>query len=49
MLRGLQVACMVRVETEKSQRLQLQVTIASSDVNTTSGLKDVACQLLANV
>ena len=44
-----QVACMMRVEVEKAQRLQLQVTVASSDTNTTSSLKDTACQLLAYV
>lgn len=40
---------MVRIEVERNQRLQLQVTVASSDVSTTSSLKDVTCQLLANV
>ena len=40
---------MVRIEVEKAQRLQLQVTVASSDTNTTSSLKDTACQLLAYV
>lgn len=44
-----QVPVMVRVEVEKKQRLQFQVTVASPDGNTTSSLKDAVCQLLAKV
>ena len=40
---------MMRVEVEKAQRLQLQVTVASSDTSATTSLKDTACQLLAYV
>ena len=40
---------MVRVEVEKAQRLQFQVTVASTDGNTTSSLKDSICQLLAKL
>ncbi|CAK0759184.1 hypothetical protein CVIRNUC_002678 [Coccomyxa viridis] len=44
-----QVPVMVRVEVEKTQRLQFQVTVASPDGNTTSSLKDSICQLLAKL
>ncbi|BDA41202.1 AP-2 complex subunit alpha-1 [Coccomyxa sp. Obi] len=44
-----QVPVMVRVEVEKVQRLQFQVTVASTDGNTTSSLKDLICQLLAKL
>jgi hypothetical protein len=44
-----QVPVMVRVEVEKAQRLQFQVTVASTDGNTTSSLKDLICQLLAKL
>ena len=40
---------MVRIEVEKAQRLQLQVTMASTDPQTTASLKDVTCRLLAYV
>lgn len=40
---------MVRVEVEKLQRLQFQVTVASTDGNTTSSIKDIICQLLAKL
>ena len=45
----LQVPVMVRVEVEKAQRLQFQVTVASTDGNTTSSLKDAICQLLSKL
>lgn len=45
----LQVPVMMRVEVEKVQRLQFQVTVASSDGNTTSSLKDLICQLLTKL
>lgn len=44
-----QVACMVRIEVEKAQRLMFQVTVGSSDVNTSAALKDLICQLLARI
>ena len=45
----LQVACMVRIEVEKTQRLMFQVTVGSSDVNTSAALKDLIAQLLARI
>ena len=45
----LQVACMVRIEVEKMQRLMFQVTVGSSDVNTSAALKDLIAQLLARI
>jgi len=45
----MQVPVMVRVEVEKAQRLQFQVTVASPDGNSTSSLKDSICQLLAKL
>ncbi|KAL3140296.1 hypothetical protein ABBQ38_004564 [Trebouxia sp. C0009 RCD-2024] len=44
-----QVACMVRIEVEKAQRLMFQVTVGSSDVNTSAALKDLIAQLLARI
>jgi hypothetical protein len=41
-----QVPVMVRVEVEKTQHLQLQVTIATPDVTVTSSVKDVLVQSL---
>lgn len=49
MVKHLQVPVMVRVEVEKTQRLQFQVTVASTNGNTTSSLKDSICQLLAKL
>ncbi len=46
---SVQVPVMVRVEVEKLQRLQFQVTVASTDGNTTSSIKDIICQLLAKL
>lgn len=40
---------MVRIEVEKTQRLQFQVTVASSDNVTTSSLKELLCQLLGRI
>ena len=40
---------MVRVEVEKLQRLQFQVTVATTNGNTTSSLKDLLCQLIAKL
>ena len=37
---------MVRIEVEKLQRLQFQVTVASTDNQVTASLKDLLCQLL---
>ena len=45
----LQVTCMVRIEAEKTQRQQFQVTVASSDNITTSSLKELLCQMLARL
>ena len=45
----MQVACMVRIEVEKAQRLMFQVTVGSSDVNTSAALKDLIAQLLARI
>ena len=45
----IQVACMVRIEVEKAQRLMFQVTVGSSDVNTSAALKDLIAQLLARI
>ena len=39
-----QVSVMVRIETEKTQRLQFQVTVASSDNTVTSAVKELICQ-----
>jgi hypothetical protein len=44
-----QVPVMVRVEVEKAQRLQFQVTVASTEGVTTSSLKDLLCQLIAKL
>ena len=44
-----QVACMVRIEVEKAQRLMFQVTVGSSDVNTSAALKDLIAQLVARI
>ena len=40
---------MVRIEVEKSQRQQFQVTVASSDNNATSSMKELICLLLARL
>ncbi len=40
---------MVRLEVEKTQRLQFQVTVASQDNNTTSSVKDLIAQLIAKM
>lgn len=37
---------MVRIETEKVQRLQFQVTVATADNTITSALKELICQHL---
>eukprot|EP00884_Botryococcus_braunii_P018832 jgi/Botrbrau1/5632/Bobra.55_1s0021.1 len=44
-----QVPIMVRLEVEKVQRLQYQVTVASQDVSTTSATKDLIAQLIAKL
>ena len=48
-MNAVQVACMVRIEVEKAQRLMFQVTVGSSDVNTSAAMKDLICQLLARI
>lgn len=40
---------MVRIEVEKTQRLQFQITVASTDNVTTSSLKELLCHLLAKL
>eukprot|EP00891_Asterochloris_glomerata_P007006 jgi/Astpho2/7006/fgenesh1_pm.00107_%23_19_t len=44
-----QVACMVRIEVEKTQHLQFQITVACTEPNTSPGLKDCIAQLLSRL
>ena len=44
-----QVASMVRIEVEKVQRQQFQITVASSDNTTTSSLRELICQFLTRL
>ncbi|KAK9806309.1 hypothetical protein WJX72_009579 [[Myrmecia] bisecta] len=44
-----QVPIMVRVEVEKAQHMQFQVTVATPDVNTTSALKDLIAHQISKM
>ncbi|KAK9841331.1 hypothetical protein WJX74_004023 [Apatococcus lobatus] len=44
-----QVACMVRIEIERTRRLEAQVTVATPDVNVTASLKNLLVQLITKL
>ena len=44
-----QVVCMVRLEIERTKRLEAQVTVATPDVNVTASLKNILVQLITKL